>query len=561
MEKWVVAAKRADFNQIAETFSIDPVIARLIRNRDVIGDDAIEKYLQGDMQDLNDPWLMKDMRSAVDIMLQKIEEKKPIRIIGDYDIDGVMSTYILEQGLKNTGAHVDFMIPHRITDGYGLNEQLIRKAYEDHIDTIITCDNGISAFEQIALAKELGMTVIVTDHHELFEGNVPAADAVINPKQGDCAYPFKGLCGAAVAYKFIAALYDKIGRVSESEKFLEYAAFATVGDVMDLVDENRIIVKLGLEMLRHTNNVGLSELIRANAIAPEKLSSYHIGFVLGPCLNASGRLDTAIRALELLRASNVADAARLAGDLKNLNDSRKALTVLGVERAIEQVENSSIKDDDVYVIYLPECHESLAGIIAGRIREQYNHPVFVLTKGEEGIKGSGRSIEGYHMFDAMVECKEYFIHFGGHKMAAGLSTTEDQIEPLRKALNENSHLTEEDFVSKIMIDVPMPVSYVTEGLIEQLELLEPFGKGNTKPIFAQKDVSAVSYRIIGNNRNVISMTITDGTGKNVNAICFQDAQKLEALILQGRPFAITYYPTLNVYNGKANIQIVISHFK
>ena len=561
MEKWVVAAKRADFNQIAKDFSIDPVIARLIRNREVIGDEAIGKYLHGDQSDLYNPWLMKDMEKAIDLLLGKIDEHQKIRIIGDYDIDGVMSTYILEQGLKDIGACVDFMIPHRITDGYGLNEQLIRKAYEDQVDTIVTCDNGISAFEQISLAKELGMTVIVTDHHELFEGNIPCADAVINPKRLDCMYPFKGLCGAAVAYKFITALYDKTGRIEEAEKYLEYAAFATVGDVMDLVDENRIIVKLGLAMLRDTKNIGLAELIRANAIEPDKLSSYHIGFVLGPCLNASGRLDTAIRALELLRASNVTDAARLAGDLKNLNDSRKALTILGVEQAVEQVETTSIKEDDVFVIYLPECHESLAGIIAGRIRERYNHPVFVLTKGEDGIKGSGRSIEAYHMFDAMVECKEYFTHFGGHKMAAGLSMAEDQIEPLRRALNAKSNLSEEDFISKIMIDVPMPISYVSEDLIEQLELLEPFGKGNTKPIFAQKDVSVISYRIIGKNRNVISMTLSDGTGKNMNAICFQNTEELEALIVQGRTIAITYYPAINVYNGKANIQIVISHFK
>ncbi len=561
MEKWVVAAKRADFNQIAKDFHIDPVIARVIRNRDVIGNEEIEKYLFGSKDQMYSPWLLKDVKNAVELLLHKIEMKATIRVIGDYDIDGVMATFILEQGLRGAGADVDVMIPHRITDGYGLNEHLIRQAYADGKDTIVTCDNGICAFEQIALAKELGMTVIVTDHHEIFEGNVPLADAVINPKQELCSYPFSGLCGATVAYKLIAALYEKVGRAEEADCFLEYAAFATIGDVMDLVDENRIIVKEGLKQLHNTKNCGLRELMRVNNIEPQNLNSYHIGFVLGPCMNASGRLDTAIRALELLRAQDVTEAARLAGDLKNLNDSRKALTQNGVKQAIEIVENSGIKEDSVYVIYLPECHESLAGIIAGRVREAYNHPVFVLTKGEEGIKGSGRSIESYHMFDAMVECKEYFSHFGGHKMAAGLSMSEENIEPLRVALNKNSRLTEDDFVSKITIDVPMPIGYVTNSLIQQLELLEPFGKGNVKPIFAQKEVTAVSYRIIGKNRNVLSMSLSDGNGKTVSAICFQNIEKLESLILSGRPFSITYYPSLNVYNGRESIQIVISHFQ
>ena len=561
MEKWVVAAKRADFNQIAQDFSIDPVIARVIRNRDIVGNEEIQKYLYGGKEQLYSPWLLKDMKKAVNILLGKIENKAAIRIIGDYDIDGVMATYILEHGLKGIGADVDVMIPHRITDGYGLNEQLIRKAYEDGKDTIVTCDNGISAFEQISLAKELGLTVVVTDHHELLDGNVPCADAVINPKQPDCEYPFNGLCGAAVAYKLIAALYESLGRAADAETFLEYAAFATIGDVMDLVDENRILVKEGMKQMKETKNAGLRELMRANGIEPENLSAYHIGFVLGPCLNASGRLDTAIRALELLRAEDITDAARFAGDLKDLNDSRKALTQIGVDKAVEIVENSGIKADAVYVIYLPECHESLAGIIAGRIRELYNHPVFVLTKGEEGIKGSGRSIEAYHMFDAMVECRDLFTHFGGHKMAAGLSMKEENIEPLRKALNQKSQLCADDFVAKITIDVPMPIGYVTDSLIHQLDLLEPFGKGNVKPVFAQKNVSVVSYRIVGKNRNVISLHLSDGNGKTISGICFKDIEQLEALILSGKPFSITYYPNINVYNGRESIQIVISHFQ
>lgn len=562
MEKWVVAAKRADFNQIARDFSIDPVMARLIRNRDVIGNEQIQTYLYGNKEQLHSPWLMKDMEKAAEILCEKISNHARIRVIGDYDIDGVMSTYILETGLRRVGADVDFMIPNRITDGYGLNEHLILQAKEEGRDTIVTCDNGISAFDQIEKAKSLGMTVIVTDHHELLDGKIPGADAVINPKREDCEYPFTGLCGAAVAWKLIVALYEKCGiPKEEAEDFLEYAAFATIGDVMDLVEENRIIVKEGLKQLHHTKNAGLRELMRVNDLEPENINAYHIGFVLGPCMNASGRLDTAKRALELLRSENMEDAARLAGDLKNLNESRKALTLQGVELAVEQVEQSGIKEDKVYVIYLPECHESLAGIIAGRIRERYYHPVFVLTKGEEGIKGSGRSIESYHMFDAMAECREVFTHFGGHKMAAGLSLPEENVEVLRKRINETCALTEEDFVPKITIDVPMPFSYISKELINQMELLEPFGKGNTKPIFAQKDIKVLNHRIIGKNRNVLSLKLDDGMGRTIDGICFQNAEELERLIVSRKSVSVTYYPTLNTYQGRESIQIVISHFQ
>lgn len=562
MEKWVVAAKRADFNRIAKDFSIDPVLARLIRNRDIIGNDQIQTYLYGSKDQLYSPWLMKDMRKAVDILRKKIRDHARIRVIGDYDIDGVMSTYILETGLRRVGADVDVMIPNRISDGYGLNEQLIRKAKEDDRDTIVTCDNGISAFEQIKKAKNLGMTVIVTDHHELLDGMIPDADAVINPKQQDCTYPFSGLCGAGVAYKLIAALYETCGIAKEeTEAFLEYAAFATVGDVMDLVGENRIIVKEGLKQLHHTENRGLRELMRVNELQPEAVSAYHIGYVLGPCMNASGRLDTAKRALELLRSSNREDAARLAGDLKNLNESRKAMTLQGVELAVEQVEKNGIKENKVYVIYLPECHESLAGIIAGRIREMYYHPVFVLTKAEDGIKGSGRSIESYHMFDAMARCREVFTHFGGHKMAAGLSLREEDIPKMRSRLNETCELEEDDFIQKITIDVPMPFSYITKELIGQLALLEPFGKGNTKPVFAQKNINVLNHRIIGKNRNVLSMKLDDGMGRVIDGICFQNAQELEKRILSGKSVAVTYYPAINEYQGRETIQVVISHFQ
>lgn len=562
MEKWVVAAKRADFNRIAQDFSIDPVLARLIRNRDIIGNDQIQTYLYGSKDQLYSPWLMKDMRKAVDILRKKIRDHARIRVIGDYDIDGVMSTYILETGLRRVGADVDVMIPNRISDGYGLNEQLIRKAKEEDRDTIVTCDNGISAFEQIKKAKNLGMTVIVTDHHELLDGMIPDADAVINPKQQDCTYPFSGLCGAGVAYKLIAALYETCGIAKEeTEAFLEYAAFATVGDVMDLVGENRIIVKEGLKQLHHTENRGLRELMRVNELQPEAVSAYHIGYVLGPCMNASGRLDTAKRALELLRSSNREDAARLAGDLKNLNESRKAMTLQGVELAVEQVEKNRIKEDKVYVIYLPECHESLAGIIAGRIREMYYHPVFVLTKAEDGIKGSGRSIESYHMFDAMARCREVFTHFGGHKMAAGLSLREEDIPKMRSRLNETCELEEDDFIQKITIDVPMPFSYITKELVGQLTLLEPFGKGNTKPVFAQKNINVLNHRIIGKNRNVLSMKLDDGMGRVIDGICFQNAQELEKRILSGKSVAVTYYPAINEYQGRETIQVVISHFQ
>lgn len=562
MEHWVVSAKRADFDQIAKKFSIDPVLARLIRNRDVIGDDAIQSYLYGGKESLHSPWLLKDMEKAVSILIGKIQEKKTIRIIGDYDIDGIMATYILEQGLKNVGADVDVMIPHRITDGYGLNEHLIEQAYDEGKDTIITCDNGITAFDQIQLAKNRGMTVIVTDHHELLEGKIPKADAVINHKQPDCLYPFKGLCGAAVAYKVICALYDRLGlSETESDQYLEYAAFATIGDVMDLVQENRIIVKEGMKRLRDTKNKGIQALMRVNMIEAQALNAYHIGFVLGPCMNASGRLDTALRALELLRTDCEADAARLAGDLKHLNDSRKELTLLGVEEAINQVETSGWKNDKVYVIYLPECHESLAGIIAGRIRELYHHPVFVLTKGEDGIKGSGRSIEAFHMFEGMIKCKECFTRFGGHKMAAGLSMEEDKLEEFRHKINEMSNLTDSDFIPKITIDVPMPVSYVTKALIEQLELLEPFGKANTKPVFAQKNINVLSYRIVGKNKNVVTMRISDESGYVTDGICFQNTEKLLELILKGQTISIVYYPTINVFNGQEKMQMVISHFK
>ena len=490
-ERWVVAAKRADFQGIGEKFSIDPVIARLIRNRDVITEEDINGYLNGNLEQLNNPFLMKDMEKAVELILAKIEQNARIRIIGDYDIDGVTSAYILRKGLRELGADVDTYLPDRITDGYGIHEGLIQNAIADGVDTIVTCDNGIAAAKEIQMAKDAGLTVIVTDHHEVpyeeVNGEIreilPPADAVINPKQKACPYPCKLLCGAGVAFKLICALYEKRGIAREKTyDYLDLVAVATVGDVMDLKEENRILVKEGLKYLRNTKNTGLQALIRANGLEDKKISAYHIGFVLGPCINASGRLDTARRSLELLQEEDPRKAAKLAGDLMAMNQSRKALTLEGVEEAIRQIDTTSLSKDRVLVVYLPECHESLAGIIAGRIREKYHKPTIVLTKGEQGVKGSGRSIETYSMFEALNECKELLTKFGGHPMAAGLSLEEKNVEPFREKINRLCRLTEEDLQPKVVIDVPMPISYITRELIEQLELLEPFGKGNTKPV-------------------------------------------------------------------------------
>ena len=449
MEKWVIAAKRADFNQIGQQFHIDPVIARLIRNRDVIGEDKIREYLSGTVQELPSPWLMKDMEKAVDILEKKISQKAKVRIIGDYDIDGVTSTYILMKGLARIGADVDTYIPDRVADGYGIHAHLIERAETDRIDTIVTCDNGIAAAAEIQMAKDKGMTVIITDHHEVpyreEKGErqmvLPPADAILNPKQYDCPYPNKNLCGAVVAFKYIAALYERFGVPAEElEDYYELAAIATVGDVMDLQGENRILVKEGLCRLKNTKNQGLQELIRANSLEDAKITAYHIGFVLGPCINASGRLDTAARSLALLNAKTKEEAARLAGDLTALNQSRKALTEKGKEEAIRIIETTELKNDRVLVVYLPDCHESLAGIIAGRIREKYHRPAFVLTGGETSAKGSGRSIESYSMYEELVKCADLMIQFGGHPMAAGLSIEEKNIEEFRRRLNVNLSL-------------------------------------------------------------------------------------------------------------------------
>ncbi len=569
MEKWVVAAKKADFNLIGRQFHIDPVIARLIRNRDVVGEEKIKEYLLGTIDTLPSPWLMKDMKKAVDILEKKIQQQAKIRIIGDYDIDGVTSTYILLKGLTRIGANVDTYIPDRVADGYGIHEHLIDRAESDKIDTIVTCDNGIAACAEIQMAKEKGMTVIVTDHHEIpyREENgerrviLPPADAILNPKQYDCLYPNKNLCGAVVAFKYITALYERFDiQKKELEDYYELVAIATVGDVMDLQGENRILVKEGLRRLPNTKNKGLQELIRANNLEDSKITAYHIGFVLGPCINASGRLDTAARSLALLNAPTKEEAAKLAGDLTALNQSRKALTEKGKEEAIQLIETTELKNDRVLVVYLPECHESLAGIIAGRLREKYHKPAFVLTRGEKCAKGSGRSIESYSMYDELVKCADLMVQFGGHPMAAGLSIEEENIEKFREQLNQNCTLTEEDLRPKIVIDVAMPISYITKELVEQISLLEPFGKGNVKPIFAQKGLRVLDSNIIGKNKNVVKLKLLDPQGAIIEGIYFGEADDFMNFIREKDSISITYYPEINRFRGRESLQIIIQNY-
>ena len=569
MEKWVLAAKRADFQEIGRKYGIDPVIARIIRNRDITEDAEINQYLNGTLDDIPSWKSLKDIDKAVEIISQKIDLGTRMRIIGDYDIDGVTATYILLKGFKRLGANVDTYIPDRIADGYGIHNHLIEKAKEDGVDTIVTCDNGISAADQIAFAKEMGMTVVVTDHHEVpFEDTeegrkykLPLADAIINPKQPDCIYPNKNICGAVVAMKLVFALYEKYGiPESEKEDYLEPAAIATVGDIMDLQGENRILVKEGLLRLPHTKNKGLKALIRAIGLENQKISSYDIGFRLGPCINASGRLDTAMRSLSLLQCEDEEEAAKLANDLKALNDSRKALTEQGTEAAYKLINGSDLKNDRVMVVFLPDCHESLAGIIAGRIREKYHKPAFVLTRGEKSVKGSGRSTENYSMYEELVRCADLLIQFGGHPMAAGLSIEEKNIEKFRRRLNQNCSLTEEDLQPKIVIDVPMPISYITKNLIRQIALLEPFGKGNTKPLFAQKGLKVLDAVVVGRNRNVAKVRLMDPQGTVMDGVYFGEADEFVRFIKDRSSVSVTYYPEINQFRGREDIQIVIQNY-
>lgn len=592
MEKWYVAAKKADFECWARRFEIDPVLARILRNRDLTTEDEVERFLQGKLEDCYSPWLLKDMDKAVSLILGAVREGIGIRVMGDYDVDGICSAYILTRALQLLGAEADTAIPHRIHDGYGLNDSLIQDAKRDGIGMILTCDNGIAAADQIALANSYGIKVIVTDHHEVpfvweegekgEEGKrrelLPPAQAVIDPKQEQCSYPFSGICGGVVAYKLVSALAEESGSRELTDalgEFLELAAFSTVCDVMELKDENRIIVKEGLLRLKETENQGLRALMEVNGIDPEKLGAYHLGFVLGPCLNATGRLDTARRGLELLMSRSRAEAVKIAGELKALNDSRKNLTLQGEEQARRQIEEQHMEKDKVIVVFLPEVHESLAGIIAGRIREAYNHPVFVLTRGEEEIKGSGRSMEGYHMYQAMTEVKQYFTRFGGHAMAAGLSMSEKDIPALRRELNARCRLEQEDFVPRVHIDVPMPLDYGNERLARQMELLEPFGTGNPKPLFAQKNLLFLSGHKMGANKNYARFRVKTPAEGEKQLVFFGDLEKFgrfldekfgsgsNAALYEDRGefmISVAYQLGMNTYMGRTEVQYVMKHY-
>lgn len=595
MAKWMVAAKRADFEQIAKKYQITPVLARLLRNREINSDEEIRRFLQGDMSDLNDPLTMKDMEKAAGIICGKIRQGKKIRVIGDYDVDGICSSYLLKKGILSLGGRVDVVIPHRMKDGYGLNESLIEEAFGDGVDTIITCDNGIAAAPQIKLAKEKGMTVVVTDHHEVpYEETeagkkylLPEADAVVDPKQPACEYPFKQICGAVVAGKLVYVLLtlfkendlDCKEKQELQEELLIFGALATVCDVMELRDENRIIVKEGLKRMAETSNLGLKALLMVNGIEGKELSPYHAGFIIGPCLNASGRLDTARRALELFECMDFKDAVTIAEDLKSLNDSRKVMTEEGVKAAVCQVETTDIGKDRVLVIYLPDCHESLAGIVAGRIREKYGKPTFVLTRGEEGIKGSGRSIENYSMYEEMCACKELFTKYGGHKMAAGLSLSDEQsVDLFRKRLNENCRLTDEDFEEILHIDVAMPLAYADLTFIHELSRLAPFGVGNPRPLFARKGISLLSGKKLGKGKKVGKYRIADENGRTYEMIYFGDGERLDGFLterygekavaeLYGRGvtegtilISIAYYPDINCFGGRETIQIIMQDY-
>lgn len=570
-EQWIQAPKIDGNQELAAQFHMSPMAMRLIRSRAGESEAEVRAYLCGTLDDLADARLMKGMTEAVALLLEKIRAGASIRIIGDYDIDGVNATHILVTGLRRVGAQVDTVIPDRLKDGYGINEHLIEQAKGAGIDTIVTCDNGIAAAKEIAYAKELGMTVIVTDHHEIpyreAEDStrttiLPPADVIVNPKQADCPYPYKKLCGAAVAWRLVEVLYQEAG--VPREEFLDlaqFAAVATIGDIMDLTGENRILVKYGLKQLADTTNPGYRALLAVNGLEGKKLTAYHIGFVIGPCINASGRLDTAKRALELLGASSKTEAEKLAGDLKALNDSRKDLTAKGTTEAIRLIEETDLGQDKVLVVYLPDCHESLAGIIAGRIRERYFRPCFVLTDGEEGVKGSGRSIPGYHMFEEMTKVAELFTKFGGHPMAAGLSIPTENVELLRKRLNENCRLTDADLIPKLSYDAVLPIQYAGEQIIKELELLEPFGKENDKPLFAAANVRVKSARVIGKNRNVLKTVLEDDKGSRLEGISFGDVEADLHYIESKDTVCLLYYPEINEFQGRRTVQAVIESWR
>ena len=586
MEKWIEIRKGGNFMEMAKKYGIDPLIARIIRNRDIIDEKEITEYLYGGKEALHNPHLLKNVDKAAEIIAEGIAEKKAMRIIGDYDIDGVNATYILLDGIRRCGGNVDAAIPDRMKDGYGINEHLIEQALSDGKELLITCDNGIAAINEINFAKEKGMTVVVTDHHEIPYRNTEQgkeflrsnADAIVNPKQADCPYPCKGICGAVVAWKLVQVLYERMDiPVEEADIFIENAGFATVGDVMDLTGENRILVKLGLKALEHTKNPGMKALIAKNKLSDKPLSAYHIGFVLGPCINASGRLDTAKRSLELLLERDEVKASALAGELVELNESRKYMTQQETQKALEQIGKEGREKDKVLVVYLPECHESLAGIIAGRIREAYQRPVFVLTRGEEGVKGSGRSIEAYSMFDKMTEVAELFTKYGGHPMAAGLSMREEDIDKLREQLNQKAELSEEDMAEVVRLDAVLPMSYFTIDTIRQLSVLEPCGKSNTKPVFADRNIKITRAGIVGVNRNVLKLHLLDSKGNPVAGVYFGEVEKFLTFLsekfgseevdaaMHGKEnsiqFAAVYEPAVDTYSGRESVQAIIRRFR
>lgn len=582
-EKWLLRNKKVDLKAMSEKYKISQLLCKLMVNRDIIDENIINSYINPVYKYLHSPKTMKDVVIAVDIIKRKIQENKKIRIIGDYDVDGIISVFILYTALKKCGANVDYEIPDRIKDGYGINENIVKAAYDEGVDTIITCDNGISAIDQIQYAKDLGLTVIVTDHHDvpfIEEDGVRTflssqADAIINPKQIECEYKFKSICGAGVAFKLMEALYEEIGMDKEEcYKLIEFVAIATVCDVVDLIDENRIFVKNGLEMLNNSKNIGINALKKACGLEDKEITAYHLGFVIGPCLNASGRLDSAKKGLELLLMEDDEEAKNLAQEIVDLNDARKNMTKEGVDRAINIIDSTDINNDKILVVYIPDIHESLAGIVAGRVKEKYNKPTIILTKSEEGVKGSARSIEEYNMFEGLLACKELLDKFGGHPMAAGLSLQEDKVDELRKALNNKCELTDEDLTRKIMIDSSLPLEYLNLHLIEELNVLEPFGKGNSKPVFGVRDAKITKAILLGKDKNVLKLKLLTNNNITIDAMIFNDLENFESKIIEkygneeldnlynksnnNIPMDFTFYPSINEWNGNKSIQIVVN---
>lgn len=582
-EKWLLRNRKVDLKAMSEKYKISQLLCKLMVNRDIIDENIINSYINPVYKYLHSPKTMKDVVFAVDIIKRKIQENKKIRIIGDYDVDGIISVFILYTALKKCGANVDYEIPDRIKDGYGINENIVKVAYDEGVDTIITCDNGISAIDQIQYAKDLGLTVIVTDHHDvpfIEEDGVRTflssqADAIINPKQIECEYKFKSICGAGVAFKLMEALYEEIGMDKEEcYKLIEFVAIATVCDVVDLIDENRIFVKNGLEMLNNSKNIGINALKKACGLEDKEITAYHLGFVIGPCLNASGRLDSAKKGLELLLMEDDEEAKNLAQEIVDLNDARKNMTKEGVDRAINIIDSTDINNDKILVVYIPDIHESLAGIVAGRVKEKYNKPTIILTKSEEGVKGSARSIEEYNMFEGLLACKELLDKFGGHPMAAGLSLQEDKVDELRKALNNKCELTDEDLTRKIMIDSSLPLEYLNLHLIEELNVLEPFGKGNSKPVFGVRDAKITKAMLLGKDKNVLKLKLLTNNNITIDAMIFNDLENFESKIIEkygneeldnlynksnnNIPMDFTFYPSINEWNGNKSIQIVVN---